>query len=548
MSTNGSTEALKHSVTLGDLSDGPHSGNSHFWVMVQGASSIGLPPYWTPTRDYYLLATLGMENMWASAISKATSKQAALGFTIADQLDSGQRVKRGQHLFLSADKVKGLSSGWVPFIKKHLQSYLLTDNGGFVEIIRYTKAAGSRIMGIAHLDPLRCIRTGDPEIPVLYRDLKGVEHELKSYQVFAFSDSPHPSETFYGVGRCAASRAWDTITKLMYIEQYIREKTSGARPTSIEIISGLNATQLEDAHRDSEQTQVGRGYVVWRGALLIPSMKTGIEHVSIPLAEIPDGFDAKQERDAAYVIYANAIGVPVQDIQPLSGQGLGTGMQTLIQAEAAAGYGLAEWRKMWEQTVGEVLLPDTTTFTFAVNDIQSERNLAEVAKMRADTRKTQVETGEITPQQALQMAADSGDVPREFLPDDETAGGSVSDTEKPIVPTEGVEATDFPTRQARTMAGSQLQQLITELRTKGRSERQIRSGLREGFEAAVKEVGQVRDVATFVEANAAAWAIYDYLSTDQKAVKRLTPDDAVALLTNPEVMGRAKAIYTEFAT
>jgi hypothetical protein len=484
---------LKHSVTAGDQADGPRTGGHYYFLAPTGQSAPGLPPYWSFGRDYALRRTTQMEAMWASAIYKAITKQAALGFTVKDSADSTLRVRRGQELFLAADSTKGLSRGWVPFVYKHLRSYLLTDNGAFVEIIRATGAAGSRILGIAHLDPLRCIRTGDPEIPVLYRDLKGREHEMKAYQVFALSDMPDDSETWFGVGYCAASRAWDTIRKMSYIEQYISEKVSGSRNLAIHIVSGISEKSLNDALASADQEQARRGRVVYRGALVVPSVKmdANISLVTIPLAEIPDGFEAETERRNAYTIYANAIGVAVQDIQPLSGQGLGTGTQSVILDEAAEGQGLASWRKSWEQFANEWLLPDTTTFAFATNDIRDQKAKAEVSSMRANTRASQVQIGEITPEQALQMAVDAGDAPREFLAVDETAGGSLSDTEKPL-----------------TEASVEAERLA------------------QGEEAEVTgdEVGQA--ILT-------------------KATRRVSREDAIALLDDDELLARAKALYEE---
>jgi len=72
----------------------------------------------------------------------------------------------------------------------------------------------------------------------------------------------------------------------------------------------------------------------------------------------------------------------------------------------------------------------STSFFLSTNDIRDQKLRAEVAAIRATTRKTQIESGELTAQQALNVAVDAKDAPREFLPQDLTAGGSLDDNEK----------------------------------------------------------------------------------------------------------------------
>jgi hypothetical protein len=250
---------------------------------------------------------------------------------------------------------------------------------------------------------------------VLYRDLKGAEHILRAHQILMFSDMPDPAESYHGVGYSAASRAWKTISKLAAIEGYVSEKVTGSRATAIHLVSGISRQQLESALATGEAEKLRNGAVLYKGALVVPGVDPSVPATvaTIPLAEIPDGFDAKEERSNAYLIYANAIGIPVQDIQPLSGQGLGTGTQTVILDEAAEGMGLAAWRKQFEHMLNQYVLPESTTFVFSTNDIRDQKAQADVKLVRAQTRGAQITSGEITPQQALQIAVDAEDAPRE---------------------------------------------------------------------------------------------------------------------------------------
>ena len=158
--------------------------------------------------------------------------------------------------------------------------------------------------------------------------------------------------------------------------------------------------------------------------------------VEVKLKELITSFVPKDERDNGYMIYANNIGVPVQSIQPLSGQGLGTGTQTLVLDDAAKGQGaMPAFIKWWEQTVSDRVLPATTELQFSdENDMRDQEQRAKVQKLRADTRAAQISSGEISPAMARQLAVDSEDLPREMVADDATGGGQLSDDEKPIAP------------------------------------------------------------------------------------------------------------------
>jgi hypothetical protein len=330
--------------------------------------------------------------------------------------------------------------GWVPFLSMHLRDYLLTDNGAFVEIIRASSAAGSRILGIAHLDGARCTRTGDPDIPVLYRDRLGKWHEMRWWQVMTFADMPDPSETWNGVGLCAASRAFLTIAKLAALEQYMYEKAAGDGATELSFIRGISPENLNSAIITADGEQKRKGAVYYKGKIVTAVLgDVALENINIPLKNVPDGFDWKQERDNAYVIYANCIGVPVQDIQPLSGQGLGTGTQTIILAEEAEAQGLASWRQQWVHCNNEYILPDSTTFVWAnKNDLRDQKAQAEVKQLQASAIVAMMGSptapGFISQAQALNLAADWDTVPREFVPEDGdvTPGGSLGDDEKPL--------------------------------------------------------------------------------------------------------------------
>lgn len=439
------------SVTRDDGSDAPTGGP--FAVLlgpaawggllggVQGAT--GLPPYPTWARDAILSETPHLEAMWANALGIAISKNAALGFTLEDDAESARRITRSQDLLLTW-QIAG-QANYTGALSAHLRDYLTTDNGAFIEIVRSSGAAGSRILGLAHLDSRRCYRTRDPSQPVVYCDVRGRYHPLDAENVIILADMVSPRAEHYGYGLCAASRVFDTILKLSAIETYVREKVSGARNLAIHFLTGISPKQLQDALSSSEEGAGRKGFVVYRGSTIIPILPTGGSEgpqvVTIPLAEMPDGFNAEQERKDAYLRYANAIGIALQELQPLSGQGLGTGTQSVIQDEMAEGRGLAAWRKAFTHAITHRVLPASTTFLFATNDTRDKQSKADVTKSLAETAAALVGAGVFSAQQALNWLVDKGEAPREFLPQDLTAGAALTDAENPVSEAEPVPVT-----------------------------------------------------------------------------------------------------------
>ena len=435
----------KRSVTAGDYvpaGTSPDGGIFLFQILDPGGFSSPAPelparsPY-TWQADEVLAATLDLEDMWASAVNQAITKLAVRGFTIADTDDSDRRTSKAQRLVVNLDGPACYREG----TSKLVHNFLTCRNGCFLEVAREGKSPASRPLALYHLDAHRCRRTGSLEYPVVYWDSQGHWHALRAADVIYFADMPSPRAALYGTGRPAAERAFKTIAKLAAVETYFREKITGARALKLVFISGVGKKKLEQVKETSDLEMARRGFVTYKGAVVVPSDGDNpITIAEVDLAGVPDGFDVDKERKDAYLRYANALGIPVQDIQPLSGQGLGTGTQAIILDEAASGQGLAYFTKMLEDKLNWLIMPKATTFTFDTNDLRDKKQRADVQKTQTDNimtlRGTAQAPGIITADQALNMAADQGIVPKEFLPHDQTAGAAVTDSGEGSKPVE----------------------------------------------------------------------------------------------------------------
>lgn len=417
---------------------GPSAGAVHLYLGPAGFSwggllsgvkgADGLPAWGSVARDQILRSSRYVSGLWGSVVAKCITKVATRGYTLEDDTDSQQRLKRAK------DILESYGPGYTKGMTRGMQDYLGTNFGQVIAIERAKNAPGARITGLIHLDALRCTPTWDPEYPILYYAPHGGVFLLPAWGVIRLTDMPASDPLAYDYGQCASDRAWEAIIQDCAITTYFREKITGSRNLAIYIIRGLTYQQLNDALITSEAGREARNFIIYKGSTLIPLLSdTEVQLTEIPLASVPDGFDVDQARADIRLRMANAAGVAVQDIAPLSGQGLGTGTQSVIQDEAYEGMGLAVYPKLLSEALNSKVFPDSTTFSVFTNDLRDQKAKAEVRTIRGTDRATRIASGEITIAEARQLALDDGDLPPELLhAADATPGGTLTSDEKPL--------------------------------------------------------------------------------------------------------------------
>lgn len=422
---------------------GPGAGAVHLFIGTAGMNwggllsgikgADGLPNWGTTARDGILRNARFVSGLWGSVIAKCVTKIAIRGYTLDDDTDSKRKLKDAKQVLDS------YGPGYTKGVTRGMPDYLGTNFGQVIAIERASRQRASKITGLIHLDALRCTPTWDPDYPILYWAPRGGVYLLPAWGVIRITDTPSSDPLAYEYGQCAADRAWEAIIQDAAITTYFREKITGSRNLSIFIIRGLTFQQLKDALTTSEAGREANNFIIYKGSTMIPLLSdTEIQMTEIPLASVPDGFDVDQSRADIRLRFANAAGVAVQDIAPLSHQGLGTGTQSIVQDEAYEGMGLAVYPKLLADAINELVLPDSTTFKVYTNDLRDRKAEAEVRKAQAEVIMTMVGTpvapGIITRQQGLNLATDWQLVPQEFMPvqEDVTPGGTLASDEKPL--------------------------------------------------------------------------------------------------------------------
>lgn len=398
---------------------------------VKGAD--GLPSWGSVARDQILRTSRLVSGLWGSVLAKAITKMMVRGYTLDDQTDSQQRLNHAKQI------LESYGPGFAKGLARGMQDHLGTNMGQVIAIERATNKPGAKITGLIHLDALRCTPTWSPDYPLLYWSPHGGVYLLPDWGVIRITDMPASDPLAFDYGQCASDRAWEAIIQDAAITTYFREKITGSRNLAIYIIRGLTFEQLRDALTTSEDGREARNFMLYKGSTLIPLLSdTEVELTEIPLASVPDGFQVDEARSDIRLRMANAAGIPVQDIQPLSGQGLGTGTQSVIQDEAYEGMGLAAYPKLLAEAFNAKLFSDSTTFKIYTNDIRDQKAKADTQKIQADVILTLVGTaqapGIISREQGLNMATDIGLVPKEFMDatPDATPGGTLTSDDKPL--------------------------------------------------------------------------------------------------------------------
>ena len=377
-------------------------------------------------RDGILRSTIYHETGWSNALNIAMTQVASKAFEVTG--DVPIHVKRSQELLLNSEG----GEGWIDLLLKALLDYSTTDNGLFIEIERETKSPLSKVTGLWVLDSLRCYRTGNPEYPVVYTDIDGANHSLAQHQVIAIADTPQSNPRWRGIGLCAASRCYKSILLMIAIERYFYEKITGQRPLGIHFVSGMSDKQLEAAVEHAKNQNYAKGVQQYQGALVVALMgDTEPKIATVDFASLPDRFDRAYEVSLANRRFASALGFSVDELEPQTGNALGTGAQAQVQFRRDQRKGLAALEPRLIHQLHQKVLPKSVTYSFVSRDLDDSLKEADLKSKQIAGYIPAVEKQVITPLQALQQLVEEKVFPKTFLAgQSELQDRSLTDTER----------------------------------------------------------------------------------------------------------------------
>lgn len=368
------------------------------------------------TRDKQLSQFWLTEPFLASAVTSIAMTRAALSWEVTGP---PKMVNKVHNILNTAN----FTQGWQHIMMMVNIDLLTTENGAFIEVIRKPAPSGRKpesmpVLGIAHLPSTSCIRTGNPIKPVIYIDKNtGEETQLYWYQVIMITENPVPySET--GRQFCFVSRVLKFSQIIRDILVYQSEKVSGRFTKAIHVVAGISQSEIENIQRRSTIDNNNAGLFRYGQPLILttidPNAKLSKE--TIDLATMPDGFDFDSMLNWYITLFALASGSDYQEFAPLSSGNLGTASQSDTLHRKSQKKGTQLFIKSVETgLIQNKVIPSAVSFRFKQQDAQAEMEQTDISKTRAETRKLQLESGEIDIDVARQLAVDKGDLRQEHI-------------------------------------------------------------------------------------------------------------------------------------
>lgn len=283
-----------------------------------------IPKWWSTARDKRLYELVLGSNHLSGLAYTALTKLANIPLefvpkdpTITSHVDRAymwSRIVRG---------VSEIGEGLRITMKRFILDYLVTDNGGFMEVMGDGPADGPIMgapWGLRHLDSLRCRRTGDPEYPVVFVDPanKGADKRYKLYssRVIYMSQMPMAMTRKHGVGFGSVSRS-HMLGEVLNGQLIYKLEKMGRRPsTKLFVGDGIPAEKMLASFMAANQMMDQLGLESFGMNVYI-----GGNGVSVDAQDLNNFDPFDEETGTLMAMYASAFawGLKIQDIWPVQG-------------------------------------------------------------------------------------------------------------------------------------------------------------------------------------------------------------------------------------
>lgn len=360
-----------------------------------------LPPVGTLERQFALRRISRGDYMpaWQGAQSGVMNKTASTSWEISGPPTSTPRTKaffrdcakvanivlpgkldEGIEYFQQILRQAHFSKGWTSFCHMGVD-YLRQDTGWFWELIYAGDAdqpPTGPILGIAHIDALRCIPTGDPEHPVVYYDLKGKMHLLHYMRVAQLIDMLDGDETMPGYGFCALSRAISVVTREVLMGRYVEANLDDKPAPGIILAQGMVKGERERAAATYRDEQNRDERPIWGKQLWFYGADPSVNNLDFKTYAFqtpPEKFNYKEYVELDMNMLALAIGVDVQELWQLTGGNMGSGAQSEVLHQKSRGKLMGTLLTTIERIVNDIL-PEDYEFAFKVRDANEEQERA----------------------------------------------------------------------------------------------------------------------------------------------------------------------------
>lgn len=397
------------------------------------SSGETISPWWSIQRDKDLRGFWKRSDHLSGAVYAMTSKIATIPFKVTPKdvsvTSQVRMAAEAQDRLLNTPE---FGEGWQEFITKWLIDLLVTDNGGFAELIGSGPPDGPLLgypISVAHLDSLRVSRTSNPEFPLIYQDEDGKRYKIHHTRCMFASQLPSPQVEMHSVGFCAVSRAINAAQNLMDIAQYKQEKIGSRPPRAIVLVKkGASAEEVLRAFYMANEQMDNAG--LSRFAKLVCLAPTGgrgeLDMELIDLASLPDGFEEETSVNLGMYAIALAFGVDARELWPSTTSGATKG-DAMIQHLKARGKGTGQILALIERQINWKYLPPSLDFHFDFQDDEQDALRADISDKRSQRNERDLAVGSITVRVDRERMLEDGDITRPQFEQMELDDGRLED-------------------------------------------------------------------------------------------------------------------------
>lgn len=373
-----------------------------------------IPPWWSPARDRSLYSFMMECNHLSTAVYNATAKIAGIPFEIVPRdISNARHREEAEQLNTIYNLSAGFGRGWQVEYTKYLTDLLVTDNGGFMEIIGDGPPDGpivGRVISMRQLDSARCVRTAHPVFPVLYTDDDGKMYKLHYTRVLYSSQMPSARKEMNGVGLSAVSRSVMVAQNLLDIYTYKMQRL-GSRPHNQLLIGkGITGQEIMLALRRVEEEMTSRGFTRYARTVALGSKNTEVDITKVDLAHM-DPFDESASITLGMFAIAAAIGMDADELWPVSGRsGGGSSGDANLRRMRSRGRLPAQATMELKNQFEYKIIPPHLTVRFDFHDDEEDQQKALIRDIRGRNRERDLMSGSTDVRTVRIQMLDDGDV------------------------------------------------------------------------------------------------------------------------------------------
>lgn len=383
------------------------------FVLYLGTRADGFPAWGVEPvkRDEDLRTFWPTEPYLASAMASQIARYASFPFV----LEGPERTTAIYNSILAGCEN---GEGWQTMMIKFVTDLFTQSNGAFLELIRTDNEATAPVISMRHLDAARCRRTGWPNAPVIYWDLKNNAHLMQWYQIISMTEMPSPNSLLRGIQLCVLDRILKAAQIMKAIMQFKHERVSGLRHHKLHLIGGFNQDLLDSTMDQKLAKARGAGYQNYVDPMVLAALRPDgrVTHEEIDLESLPPDFN----EDVFMKYYIGNIALAWEDeyqsFFPLPGGNLGTAEQSQTLAEKGKSKGPAVFMRLVEHKMNYYgVLPRSVKFGYGSQDPASDAQKIQAFWRFADLLTKMVEKQVITAPVAQLMLRDAGYLKAEYL-------------------------------------------------------------------------------------------------------------------------------------